>query len=1101
MGGQSSYSICAKIQVLNPKSSEFLENGVLFLDTYPEFEIRTTRRLEEIIDISKISVDAVIAFDLPRTPKNDAELGDFVNPNILNFDFAPIPVQVIEGGQVLPQNLMHVKECSERDKTYTIELRTDDSHWIVGAKKLRCKDIEDWPEFTINIPNVISNWGSNYKYLDGDVGIWFPLVYYGAWFEKGNVTISDMRPHIHLLALLQYGFSHIGWIFKCPFLETDFGRQLGCYLIDPLYGTDSFDKRKYSIKVRYAEMQSGDFSGKAIFGYEEYDEDGAYDPTSGNYSADGLFDLKADILISFEEADTSNRIGTFQINIIKRSITGIEVLLASNFEGVSTETLQYHYLSVEANFVPLFITDVVYVTLSINDNVYAKWNVYFESKPANSVVFKDGQILNPPSIINRNLTLYAVMSGLVHLINGKIDTDVARRTVTVYAAFTETHFGTEVEGYYKENIINDLIPYQAVTSSIISAINIDQKRYLRLQFKESTDERIKGLNFPKDNPPFSKNYDIGEYLNEETEKSENPLFEPTINDDITEIVSGPLQTQFLKIGLPFMVDNDAGKLSFNIGARILYFAGDIALKTPEGYNISWRFNNTTRTTVPFAFQFTTYKKGDGSAFDRYLVYGDREEELFTKFWRRDIIESIYNFKAEILHYSLPKDHFTWSFREYYKFQSKNSQVLGRLIESKDFDGCGNTLTPLVLIPQSNRPETFEPDPDANNKNCSSQRAKLIVTKVGDTYNFTVDNSAITRTIISQTIRWKYVDSNTWTVGTSVSNPTGKFIVQVQTQIQGCPDNFDSRIIDPCGQNFPAIVWEYRYDDDLEQHCIKATIGGLLEDAILTVVGTKTVYNNDVGATSAYNEGEEYCGNDDKICISFEIQFDNDCDPITVESCYDFEDIIKSCTDNKPVVQCVHFGIEAFGLRIAGNWVSNLQVYFLQYRNIVLRDSNGQPMLDDDGAYITYPATEKDWVVWDGHEPLFPGTFEARVVVFWCDSCPPICSAPVVCLSGVELSALESGLIGNDKSAITKYLWEMDNFTWDWDKLSNIEKERARKLYDKKDWGMLMKLHNDNQLSYHTLTDGTKQPFKFCCGEEHILGIKAWFTKAAEDGII
>ena len=79
---------------------------------------------------------------------------------------------------------------------------------------------------------------------------------------------------------------------------------------------------------------------------------------------------------------------------------------------------------------------------------------------------------------------------------------------------------------------------------------------------------------------------------------------------------------------------------------------------------------------------------------------------------------------------------------------------------------------------------------------------------------------------------------------------------------------------------------------------------------------------------------------------------------------------------------------------------------------------------------------------------------------------------------------------------------MENYVWDWTKLSVEEKARARKLYDKKDWGVLMKLHNDNKLSWHVLDDGkTIVPYKYCCGKEHMDGIQEWFKIGVEDGHI
>ena len=120
---QSSQSVCARIQIMAPKSTDptFFEDGNLFIDVYPEFEIRTTRRLEELVDINKINIDDVLAFTVPRTPKNDIEFGDFANLNKTAFLFKPLKVQVFVGGHVLAQSLLHVQSSTEINQSYSLQ--------------------------------------------------------------------------------------------------------------------------------------------------------------------------------------------------------------------------------------------------------------------------------------------------------------------------------------------------------------------------------------------------------------------------------------------------------------------------------------------------------------------------------------------------------------------------------------------------------------------------------------------------------------------------------------------------------------------------------------------------------------------------------------------------------------------------------------------------------------------------------------------------------------------------------------------------------------------------------------------------------------------
>lgn len=1076
---QNSWSVCAKIHILNPKSSDadFFENGCLFLDTYPEFEIRTTRRLEELIDINKLNVDQVLAFDLPRTPKNDIELGEFADLNRTNFLFKPIPVQVLIGGEVLTHSSLHVQSSTEINQSYSIELRNDDSHWVKGARRLKCKDII-WPSFTMTYDNVITNFSANAKYLDGDIGIYFPLVYYGAFYNRFNVTMNDMRPWVHLLALLQRGFSQIGWIFKCPFLEADFGRRLICYFIDSKYGTDEFAGKQFSISVRTGTAVTTNYTGKVYFDTEDIDQDNAYNPASGNYTGEGIFDIVAEItLLDVFNATNSKNVTIFDVYIIKETADGIKTILSTNNTKIAESYANNVKLTAEAKFVPVALTDKIYVEISVTGLKHGKYVVSLISNPATSVIFSEGQVLKYPKVIGRTLRLHDVLMALVHLINGKLDTDRNRRTLTVYTPFTNSLFGVSLEGYFKEQVINDIRPTQIADSTTVHTIDITGKRYLRLQFKESTDLRIEGLKYTKDNPPFSKTYDISDVLDDDTEVSENPLFEPTICDDVFDIISGPIVFGTGKLGLPFCVDNDEGHASSNIGARILYAAGDVAVNTPEGNSVIWIFNNEFRHTVPYAFQYTTYLQGDDTPFGRWLVYGDRSQELFDKFWRRDIIESQYNYSAEILHYSLPKEHFGFSFREYYRFKSRGSAVLGRLIESRDFDGCGNTPTIMKLVPQSNRLSTFLEERSANNNNCSDQVPVLTVTQSPmGTFTATVDNSAIVNTIVSQVIRWKYIDETSWTIGSVIVDPDRDFIVQVQTEIDECPDSFVNKIIHPCAENFPVFTYSNIHRDplDITKWCVTVGIGGILNDAILSTSIDLSI--DGITVPGLYTPGTEICGIVNEISLLGEVQFNNDCIPVPIYGGLIFDEIGNDCPSNLPQVQCINLGIDAFGLELIGTWVSNKQIHFFQTRPI--------------------GGNEFQWKVWDYHEPLLPGSFEARAVVYWCDDCPSICTTPIVCTAPAPMI-----FSAENRNVESKFLWEMGNYVWDWNLLSEQERVRARKLYEKNDWGLLMKLHNDNKLSWHEYGDGSKVLFKFCCGNEAVDGIKAWFEKGIEDGII
>jgi hypothetical protein len=228
--------ICNKIQVLEYPSgipSEWLTNGALFLDVGLDFGIRQARQAEELNEINKINVSAALPVVLPYTTKNFIVLGKFINPNVHDFNFKPLKVIAYSASNVITHSLLYVLSHSEANpgSSFTCELRDDESHWSVSSKKRKLNTIKFDP-MLFSRETVESTWALN-AYNDGDTGVYFPLVYYGAWKEGNKATLSDMRPWYHLKYLLKKGLSMDGWIFRSPIFEHPIGKKLIAYLLKP----------------------------------------------------------------------------------------------------------------------------------------------------------------------------------------------------------------------------------------------------------------------------------------------------------------------------------------------------------------------------------------------------------------------------------------------------------------------------------------------------------------------------------------------------------------------------------------------------------------------------------------------------------------------------------------------------------------------------------------------------------------------------------------------------------------------------------------------------------------------------------------------------
>jgi hypothetical protein len=1054
--------ICNKIQVLEYPSgipSELLTNGALFLDTGTEFGIRQTRQAEELNEINKITVSAALPIVLPYTTKNFIVLGKFINPNVHDFDFKPLKVIAYSSGNVITHSLLYVLSHSEANpgSSFTCELRDDDSHWSVSSKKMKLKDVP-FDEFYFNRENVEASWALN-EYNDGDTGIYFPLVYYGAFKENTSVTLTDMRPWYHVKYLLKKGLAKSGWIFKSPiFDDHPIGKKLIAYLLNSFNPTaDNKDRPNTFLAVLTNEtVYTTPQTVQIIFDQEEYDANNVYDNTTGVFSSEGVYNFSFQITINTNQdiaLPDAFPVDQLSFRVIKETDYGkIIVPVTSSSLDLNTPGEVTFY------------ADIRVLKLSSSDKIYLEVGVVGKGesirfgtfKNSNSVFVLDGnQSFFPNDFIDSKLRLYDLIVAVSHLFRAKIHTDPNTKEFWLYPNYKMKWYDQNVDGYYLDETI-DLTIKEILDSSEVKSQAQTTKRYLRLQFKNSTDARILGLNYPETKPPFSKTFDLGSYFENDIEVYDNPLFEPTINDKITAIrpsIIDPSNEYYLD--LPFCVDNDNNEPSFEIAPRILIAHGLADYKGIGGNSMYWRWYETTQTELPYASQLPNLKDSSNAEIKESIVYGDHKEDLFSRYWKRWIYDNLVNTSVQILAYLKPTDFFSYNFRKVYHFFSNGKSVFGRLRAINDFDGCGNTSTPMDLIPSTGNSKAPTLEERSVPDQCAGQNPILNVVKSGTTYTASSDDSQITDTIISEVIEWRYYDVPTWTVGNVVSNPDRPFIFRLTVDLGTCGKKYRTKYIKPC-DNKPVLIWKDVHKDpsDLTKWCITASIDGILNDPILSTDLTVSI---DGATTIPYTPDTEICGIESNpteidILIAGTIQFDNDCDPIPVTAQYEFPPVIVNCADNNPTVEAVNEGLGMFTFKKAGFQISPLSVFFIQYRK---------------------PGdTDLDWIIWDIHQPApVPGTVEYRGVFFFCDTCPPICTSAQTAMEPMMMM----GVINDEDLKLQDPMSKK----WDWLKASQQDKKDFIRLYKAHDGNAASVMHNRLNLS----------DIEYCCGEHPQYALK------------
>lgn len=1054
---------CNKIQVLEYPSgipADLFTNGALFLDVAIGFGIRQTRKLEELTEDKKISVSATLPIDLKYTTKNFIVLGKYINPNVHNFDFKPLKVIAYSSSNVLTHSLLYVLSHDEKSNNFLCELRDDESHWLIGSKKLKLNTVSFDP-FTFTKANIEGNWPLN-SYMDGDPGIYFPLAFYGAWKEVGQATIEDMRPWYNVYYLLKKGFAKIGWIFKSPLFDVHpIGKKLITYLIEPFDISKQQKERPntFAASLVNEEVFNTPTLHKVIFDTEEYDTNSVYDSATGEFSAQGIFNIS--YYIFFKGILDEELFGIeHKARLIKES-NGTKTILSENYGTPAfvddgngrTYTVNDEFrIADTVNRISLNATDKVYVELSLpgKGERITSGNYYNQN---NGFFLQENDTFKANIFIGNQYRLYDLLLGICHMFRIKIHTDHNRREIHLFPNYKVKWYDTEVEGYYINETV-DLTEFQQVKSSVVNSQAQESKRFHRFQYKESTDARIIGLNYPKDKPIFSKTHDIGQYFENDIEVHDNPFFEPTVNDKVFSIrptIIAP--SNEYHIDLPFCVDNDEGLPSFDIKPRILIAHGLDTYEGLNGQSMAWRWYNTTQTLLPYCSMLPNLKKA-GEFPEESIVYGDHKEDLFSRFWKRWVYDTLVNTKVNILAHILPKQFHSYSFRKVYHIFSNGKSVYGHLFAINDFDGCGSLVTPIDIIPSTGNVKAPVLEERSDGDYCAGQNPILTVTKSGDTYTAAFDPSEVTDTIISSVIEWRYFDVSTWTTGAVVANPTKPFYFKVTVVTATCGTKVRLKYVVPC-ENVPVIIWTNVHRDpfDNAKWCITATIGGILNDPILSSSFTISL----AGATPiAYTIGTEICGivahpTEIDIKIIGDITFDNPCPPEHVESEYEFPPIIVPCQDNLPTVSAFNIGNGMFKFDKSGTWVSKLSVYFIQYRNV--GDNDNQ------------------WVIWNDERPAeIPGQLEYRGVFFWCDTCPPICTEPVTIMEPMSTFNIEN-LFNSENMAAT--------YEWDWSKLNIEEKQKVKEWYKKSDWISIATIINYRMVS----------SYNYCCGDDQSAVLK------------
>jgi hypothetical protein len=596
------------------------DDGLFSFDLFQGTDVAITRQVDEATEIGSIRQDTVRNFEIPATKKNRALIGPLGNPQAFGtIHFNPFPVQIFVGDYRLPERFARLVNANDRGG-FEIEVTGDQFGWIKPITDLKFSSL-DLGTFDFTEANVENQQEFHFAFADGDDLVNFPLVNYGAWPLEDRVALEDFRPWFNALGLLQAAFCSIGWTFRCPILETDYGRRVWTYILKK-------DFRSASVvlagKAFQAEL-TADLDLKSAIGCLPFDDDftppnadpgGNYDPVTGAYSTQSTADYFFSGSMTIVSAgDNGLILAWLKIDQFGNTVRIKEEVF--NFQVDGTFPIELNVANVELNStdsICLHVTSFAFNTTTYQLDAGATIRNIVTAAP-----YSRGDTLILSSLVNEEMRAIDYLKGIIHLFNLKPDTNSTLKTVTFYPenGAEDFYFEGDQEAFFfpneKSKDWTDKIQCRSLLEDLEGK---DLTNEYLLAFKETTDPGVEKLNLdlPLHSELIENVSGVTDFKKGRTE-NRNPFFEPTRND-IDRQIGVPFTNVTTLPYIPFIWDKEPDEGEFvpdeqadNIKPRIVLFYG-------------YEFVGLTSTAagaVNPAFAF--YRKEDGTTKQEYLLAG------------------------------------------------------------------------------------------------------------------------------------------------------------------------------------------------------------------------------------------------------------------------------------------------------------------------------------------------------------------------------------------------------------------------------------------------------------------------------------------------
>lgn len=936
---------------------------------------RLTKKVEELNEVGKIKTEGALGFTLEDTETNFRILSEYINPLKLDQNYAPVKVLAMIGSISLPLNQLYVLRYNQ---AFEVELRRAEDHWLDAAEKLKLNEI-DFGEFLYDWQTIRDGWRFDWNYTDGDQGVYFQPCHYGRFIDGDRLNVGDLRPWFHTLAVLQKGFCQIGWEFESEVLQTTIGRISKCYILK-----ENYDNRSEQPESRLLLETNGPYStnGKIQWPTIVYDSDGVY--SAGDISGNGEYRFTLRGKVSMTTNCNAGQFNRLQIIAVKTRQDGtlytFPALVDQDFECNGTTQSEDYFFSTR-------LTETILPGESISFFIFGN-RIDFELDASLNMELLTRYVEGALLPLNEGIkddSFLDFFKGVLHLIGGLIQVDWPNRKIIVRPAFKGMWDMETYDGYFLED--GEIVEVRTEKNKeSIQAPNTQPFRTYELKFQDS-DEFVE-QEYQSEYELFAKRIENLNSTTGEKIENKNPYFAPTLNGQYGGLIGADLAgipgVSTAPYYLPHLWDNDQLETSRKIDPRIILSVyGKLNQQLPDGsvINPDILLNDlgpggyAIINEYPIGWQKLvgyTVKDDNGKTWDKQgLFYGDKDYydySLFTLFWQKKLQNTFSNASVEALGYLGPSDFSGLNARLRHSVEGMGRMIIGFLSEVRDFDGCGDQTTPVVLNPIRQLSQACLEDEGVPPPDTCDNVISLEVTYNDPCYDFSVDTSGVNSPIDQIVFEYRYFDETTWTSANQLCNPDRAFYVRAQVLMDDdCPDLYDIKFLDPCG-NIPEIVFNYNPDND----CLSIAIGGTISSAIENLNSTLE-YQINGGAWQSYST--EICGETGEICARATVVYQDGCPSQDIDSCFTIPDEVTDCDLTTAGVECVDE---------TGNFVSF---------NLTGTVANESQVLDD---WILYREVGTDlWLRWNGE--LVPCPVEVKRRIIWCDNvCPPYCSETIIC---------------------------------------------------------------------------------------------------------